>query len=118
MPQKKLIVQDEIRTDDRIRALDPMEHVRLRPGMYLGSVDRRGLNRLVDEMLEHVISQARQYTCTAITLSLLRPQMLQIRDDGPGLPLYKTENGGHSVVGLVMTSAKAEGAFASQESRG
>jgi DNA gyrase subunit B len=107
MPQKKLIVQDEIRTDEPIRALDPMEHVRQRPGMYLGSVDTRGLNRLVDEMLEHVISQARQYTCTAVTLSVLGPQTLQIRDDGAGLSLYKTGSGGHSVLGLVMTRATA-----------
>lgn len=114
MTQKRVILQDEIRTDDRIRALDPMEHVRLRPGMYLGSVDRRGLNRLVDEMLEHVISQARQYTCTTVTVSLLGPQTLQIRDDGAGLPLYRTEHGGHSVPGLAMTAAGS----ASDPSRG
>jgi DNA gyrase subunit B len=112
MSQKKMTALVETRTDEPIRALDPMEHVRLRPGMYLGSVDTCGLNRLVDEMLEHVISQAREYTCTTITLSLFGPQTLQIRDDGAGLPLYKTEHGGHSILGLAMTADKTGGSAA------
>ncbi len=109
MSQRKMNKSVDIRTDDPIRALDPMQHVRLRPGMYLGSVDTRGLNRLVDEMLEHVIFEARQCTCTSVTLSLLGPHTLQIRDDGAGLPLYKTEHGGHSILELVMTAPPGAG---------
>ena len=44
-------------TDDNIRHLSDMEHVRTRPGMYIGSVSRKGLNHLIYEIVDNAVDE-------------------------------------------------------------
>lgn len=86
MTQKK---KNQQQNDEPIRMLDHIEHVRMRPGMYFGGNDTKALNNLVYELLEGVRQQARQHICTSLSVSILGPQTLHIRDNGEGIPLHK-----------------------------
>jgi DNA gyrase subunit B len=86
MTQEK---KNQEQNNEPIRMLDHIEHVRLRPGMYFGGNDTKALNNLVYEMLEGVRQQSRQRICSALSVSILGHQTLQIRDNGEGIPLHK-----------------------------
>jgi DNA gyrase subunit B len=81
--QKK---KNQSQNDEPIQILDHIEHVRLRPGMYFGGNDTKALNYLVYELLEGVRQQARHHICTSLSVTILGPQTLQIRDNGEGIP--------------------------------
>jgi DNA gyrase subunit B len=81
--------KNEEQNNEPIRALDPIDHIRLRPGMYFAGIDTRALNNLVDGLLEYVMHQVRQHTCSSLTVSILGPQTLQIRDNGEGVSPHK-----------------------------
>lgn len=77
-----------------IRYLDPREHVRIRPGMYIGGVDKRALHSLVAVMLNHVVEQAYLGRCNHIWLELHEKNTVVLSDDSPGLPTsqYRGDN--------------------------
>lgn len=79
---------------ENIRYLDRREHVRMRPGMYIGGINKRALHYLVFVMLEHVVEQAYLGQCNHVWIELREGNTVMLRDDSPGLPTgqYRDKN--------------------------
>jgi DNA gyrase subunit B len=86
----------------KIKRFEPREHVRMRPGMYIGGTDKKALHHMVWEVLVDAISEFENKIYNEITVSLLPDNAICISDNGQGLPLHNTEHG-LSVIELVMT---------------
>lgn len=93
-------------TEPPIPMLDPMEHIRLRPGMYLGySPDVRALHEMVYKIIHNAAQDASRGTCTRIDITLMDRNGICIRDNGPGLPVEMDSERGVSMLQLLMTRA-------------
>src|SRR5687768_13511662 len=100
MSQKK---KNQQQTDDHIMALHPIEHVRLRPEIYVGGRDSKALNKLFNELLDYVIHHARANLECSVAISLLGPQTLSLRDNSSIIPLQETSNNTWTFLELMMS---------------
>src|SRR5437763_12560346 len=73
-------------TDDMIRVLDDVEHVRTRPGMYIGGYNTRGPHHLVYEIVDNSIDEALAGYCKTILVKINADGPCTVVDDGPGVP--------------------------------
>ncbi len=87
------------------KTLDPIEHIRQRPGMYFGGTDSRSLNHLVDELLSNVIHQIHKGTCHTFAITILDDQTLQIRDEGEGIPVQLHQKTGRRILEIIMSQS-------------
>ncbi|MGB0718238.1 MAG: ATP-binding protein, partial [Alphaproteobacteria bacterium] len=71
---------------DAIEVLEDVEHVRLRPAMYIGSTDDRALHHLVSEILDNSIDEAVAGHATKIMVSMFDDGSISIGDNGRGIP--------------------------------
>ena len=71
---------------DAIEVLEDVEHVRLRPAMYIGSTDDRALHHLVSEILDNSIDEAVAGHATKITVTMFDDGSISIGDNGRGIP--------------------------------
>lgn len=71
---------------DAIEVLEDVEHVRLRPAMYIGSTDDRALHHLVSEILDNSIDEAVAGHATKITVAMLADGSIKVGDNGRGIP--------------------------------
>jgi DNA gyrase subunit B len=69
--------------------LTPQEHIRRRPGMYIGGTDKRALQQLIHQMLYHVIEEAYAKQCDHAWIELRENNEILICDNSNGLPLGK-----------------------------
>jgi DNA gyrase subunit B len=76
----------------KIIRLEPREHVRMRPGMYIGGTDKRALHNMVWEVLDDAISEFENTVYNEISISLLPDKTICVTDNGKGLPVDKTEH--------------------------
>ena len=74
-------------TADNIQALEGMEHVRLRPSMYIGDVGVRGLHHLVYEVVDNSIDEALAGYCDTIKVTILEGNSIRVEDNGRGIPV-------------------------------
>jgi DNA gyrase subunit B len=88
-------------TEDMILRLNPREHIRLRPGMYIGGVNQRALHQMVFEVLNDPVEEAFLGNCDQISLTLHANDVVTIRDNSQGLPVRLTQEG--SFLELIMT---------------
>ena len=95
---------------DQIRECKGLEHIRLRPGMYIRNTDEYGLHHLVKETVDNSIDEALAGYCDTITVRILKDGSCSIRDNGRGIPTGMREEG-ISTVELVMTHPNAGGKF-------
>ncbi len=93
-----------------IKVLEGLEAVRVRPGMYIGSVSTRGLNHLIYEIMDNAVDEHLAGFCTEIRVTLEADGSATVADNGRGIPVGMHEKG-ISAERLVFTTLHAGGKF-------
>ena len=93
-----------------ISVLEGLEAVRKRPGMYIGSVSRKGLNHLIYEIVDNAVDEHLAGYCTNIEVTLEKDGSCTVKDNGRGIPVDMHAKG-VSAERLVFTTLHAGGKF-------
>ncbi len=93
-----------------ITVLEGLEAVRVRPGMYIGSVSTKGLNHLIYEIVDNAVDEHLAGYCTTIRVTLEADGSATVSDNGRGIPVGMHEKG-ISAERLVFTTLHAGGKF-------
>ena len=103
-------MQKNTYNDDSITVLEGLEHVRKRPGMYIGSTDERGLHHLVWEIVDNAIDEALAGFGREITITINEDNSITVEDNGRGVPCGKHTTGKNTME-IIYTKLNAGGKF-------
>jgi DNA gyrase subunit B len=102
---------------ESIQALEGIEHVRKRPGMYIGGTDIRALHHIVYEVVDNSIDEALAGACDTINITLHEDASVSVEDNGRGIPVgpHPTKKDARGkpmeTLDVVMTVIGAGGKF-------
>jgi DNA gyrase subunit B len=114
IPNSALVSAESSYTGENITVLEGMEHVRLRPAMYIGSTGEMGLHHLVYEVVDNSVDEALAGYATKIDVIIHVDNSITVTDDGRGIPVdIMTLAGGEQMpaVQVVLTKLNAGGKF-------
>ena len=96
---------------EQIQVLEGLEHVRRRPGMYVGGTDIKALHHMVYEVVDNSIDEAMQGRCDKIRIVINKDSSVTVSDNGAGIPVDVQKQTGLPAVTVVMTKLGAGGKF-------
>lgn len=111
MADRDATIPDQIYDESSIKKLNPIEHIRLRPGMYVGGKDIRALHHLIYEVVDNSIDEALAGRCDHILVTLQSDQIVSVTDNGVGIPVGIQKDTGKSALEGVMTEVGMGGKF-------
>ena len=92
-----------------IKTLEGIEAIRLRPGMYVGSVGPAGVRHITLEIISNAVDEYLNGHCTLCSITVTKDGDIEIKDNGRGVPFGKAEDGSETLVNIytkLHTGAK------------